>query len=97
MSKIAKLGLPYYPSITSPRRLKYDLSGMGFGGLVCLGAEVGCNGATLEVSGKDWLEKGIEDNLGTASLREGHPQDEEQLEDIVKWKPIGGADCALNY
>jgi len=63
---------------------------------VCLGAEVGRGGAGLaEEAAEKWLKQGVEDDLGTASLGKGHPQDEDELERVVKWEPVDGIDGAL--
>jgi len=37
-----------------------------------------------EESGENWLNDGSEDNLSAAGHWESHPQDEDELEDIVK-------------
>ena len=62
--------------------------------LLCFGAEIGCirlgsdfsrGGATLgEESREDWLDEGSEQDLGTTSLRQSQPEDEDELEGVVK-------------
>jgi len=69
---------------------------MGLASRVDLGAEVGRGGASLgEVAREDWLDEGAEDDLGSSSLREGHPEDEDELEGVVEWEPVDGADSAF--
>jgi len=66
-------------------------------GLVCLGPEITCSGATTyEVSRKDGLDDGAEDSLGATGLGKGHPQNNDELEQIVEWEPVGGTDGALD-
>jgi len=43
------------------------------------------------------LNEGAEDDLGSSSLGKGHPEDENELEDVVEWEPVNGVDQALNH
>lgn len=38
----------------------------------------------------------MEDNLSTVGLRKRHPQNEDELEDVVEGEPVGGVDGTLN-
>jgi len=51
--------------------------------------------AALEEAGEEWVEEGAEDNLGAVGDGEGHPQDQNELEDVVEGEPIDGVDEAL--
>jgi hypothetical protein len=46
--------------------------------------------SSWEVAGEEWVESVAEEDLSTAELWEGEPQDENELEEIVEWKPVGG-------
>jgi len=48
-----------------------------------------------EVLGEHWLEEAVEDDLSTAGLREGQPEDGNKLESIIKWEPVNGVNSAL--
>jgi hypothetical protein len=56
-----------------------------------------CGGATTlaEEAREDRLNEGSEDDLGTASDWEGHPEDQDKLEYIVEWEPVDSIDQAL--
>lgn len=56
-----------------------------------------CSGAASggEESGEDWLDNRSEDNLGSVGHRQCHPEDKDELEDVVKWEPVDGVDQAL--
>ena len=45
-----------------------SLSGVWLGRLLCLGAEIGGGGASLEVAGEEGLHERVEYNLSTAML-----------------------------
>jgi len=65
-------------------------------GSISLRAKVG--GSTVwsrEVAGEEWVESVAEEDLGTAELWEGEPEDEGKLEEIVEWEPIGGVESSL--
>jgi hypothetical protein len=49
----------------------------------------------LEEASENWVEERSEDNLSAISGRKGHPQDQDELEDIVEWEPVDGIDDAL--
>jgi len=49
----------------------------------------------VEVAGKDGLEEGAEDNLGTIGLGKSHPENEDELECVVEGEPVDGTDGAL--
>lgn len=52
---------------------------------VCLRAKIGSSRAGLrEEAREDWLKERAEDKLSAASLWKGHPEDEDELEDVVK-------------
>jgi len=55
----------------------------------------GLNGALVEEATEERVEEGVEDDLGTASLGKGHPQDEDELEGVVEGEPVDGVDSAL--
>jgi len=57
--------------------------------------EVGRGATGVEVLGKDWLKERSEDDLSTRGLRKSHPKDENELEGIVEWEPVNGADSVL--
>jgi len=44
----------------------------------------------LEVTGEKWIEGVAEEDLSTAELWEGEPEDTSELEEVVEWKPVGG-------
>jgi len=48
-----------------------------------------------KVLGEDWHEEAAEDDLGTGSLWEGHPENGDKLEGEVEWEPVDGIDGAL--
>jgi len=50
---------------------------------------------TLEEAGKQRVEEGSEDNLGAIGDGKGHPQDQNELEDVVEGEPVDGIDNAL--
>jgi len=63
---------------------------------VNLRTEVGSSSTRSgEVTGKDWLDERAEDKLRTSKLWESEPEYEDELEGIVEWKPVDGADQAL--
>jgi len=65
-------------------------------GRLGLGTEVGGGGAGLgEEAAKEWLDEGVEDDLGATSLGKSHPEDEDELEGVVEWEPVDGVDRAL--
>jgi hypothetical protein len=52
---------------------------------VDLAAEVGSSRAGLrEEAGEDWLNERSEDDLGAVGHWEGHPEDQNELEDVVE-------------
>lgn len=55
-------------SAISPISFSISLGGVGLGCLLCLGAEVGRGGTSLEVAGEEWLQERVEHNLSTAIL-----------------------------
>ena len=61
---------------------------LAFESLVGLVADItrggGGRAATLEEAGEDWLEDRSEDDLGTVGDGKGHPQDQDELEDVVE-------------
>jgi len=68
---------------------------LGFGS-VHLGAQVGCGCAsTREVASEDGLDNGVEDNLGATGDWECQPENKDELEGVVEWEPVDGADGAL--
>lgn len=69
---------------------------MGLAGSLGLSAEVGRGAGAGEEAAKDRLDEGVEDNLGTVGLGKGHPEDSDELEDVVEGEPVGGANGALN-
>jgi len=50
----------------------------------------------LEVASKEWVEGVAEEDLGTAELWEGEPEDEGELEEVVEWEPVGGVEAGFN-
>jgi len=44
----------------------------------------GVRDGALEVAGENGLHEGAEDDLGTGSLRKGHPQDHDKFEGVVE-------------
>jgi len=63
---------------------------------VDLRAEVGSSCARSgEVAGEDRLNEGAEDDLSATGHWESKPEDEDELECIVKWEPVDGADSTL--
>jgi len=56
------------------------------GGTLCL---------TLEEAGKQRVEERSEDNLGAIRDGKGHPQDQNELEDVVEGEPVDSIDDAL--
>lgn len=69
---------------------------LGLASRVGVRAEVGGSGAGLgEVTREDGVEERAEDDLGTAGLGKGHPEDKDELEGVVEWEPIDGAHGAL--
>lgn len=65
-------------------------------GSLGLGLQVGRGGTAREETGEQWLNEGVEDNLGAAELRERHPENKDELEDVVKGEPVRGVDGTLN-
>jgi len=66
---------------------------LGLGSLV---AEVGgCGTTTGEKAGEEGLNEGVEDDLCTTSLGEGHPENKDELESVVEWEPVDSVDCTL--
>jgi hypothetical protein len=65
-------------------------------GSLGLGLQVGRGRTTREETGEQWLDEGVEDDLGAAELRKGHPENKGELEDVVEREPVGGIDSALN-
>lgn len=43
----------------------------------------------LEVAGEEWVKSVAEEDLGTAELWKGEPEDEGELEEVVEWEPVG--------
>lgn len=69
---------------------------MGLASCISLSAEVGSGGTRGgEVAGENGVDERAEDDLGTGGLRKGSPEDQDELEGIVEWEPIDGADSAL--
>lgn len=67
-----------------------------FGGLIDLGSEVGGGRSGIgEVTAEDGLDEVAEDNLGTAGLWKSKPQNEDEFEGVIEWKPVDGVDGAL--
>jgi len=63
----------------------------------CLPANIGGSMLwSLEVAGKEWIEGGAEEDLSTTKLWEGEPEDKGELEEIVKWEPVGWFEATLN-
>lgn len=58
---------------------------LAFESSVRLASNVGSSAAgAAEEAGESWLKDGSEDDLGTVGDREGHPQDQDELEDVVE-------------
>lgn len=58
---------------------------LAFRSRINLAAEVGgCRSGLREEAGEDWLDERAEDDLGTVGHWEGHPKDEDELEDVVE-------------
>lgn len=66
------------------------------GGSIGLGPQVGRGRAALEETTEDGLEEGVENELGTVGLGKRHPEDQDELEDVVEGEPVSGADGTLN-
>lgn len=63
---------------------------------VNLGTEVGSSGTRSgEIASEDWLDERTEDDLSSASGWESEPENEDELERVVEWEPVNGADQAL--
>lgn len=58
---------------------------LALGSRICLGSEVGsgCSGGREE-SGENGLDDRSEDDLGTVGGRESHPENKDELEDVVE-------------
>jgi len=54
-----------------------------------------CRAGAGEEPSEDWLDDGSEDNLGAIGHWKSHPQDEDELEDIVEWEPVDSVDQAF--
>lgn len=68
----------------------YNLIGMWLLSSIGLSTEAGGSRVlSLEVAGKEWVESVAEEDLGTAELWEGEPEDEGELEEVVEWEPVG--------
>jgi len=48
-----------------------------------------------EVTGENRLEEGSENDLSASSLGKSHPEDEDELEGVVKWEPVDSVDGAF--
>ena len=55
----------------------------------------GLNRALVEEAAEERLEERVEDNLGTTSLGQGHPEHKDELEGVVEGEPVDGVDGAL--
>jgi hypothetical protein len=76
-------------SLTSLIKLWYDCLSrlLAFQSSVGLGADIaGGSGSTLtlEKAGKERVEEGSEDNLGAIGDGKGHPENQDELEDVVE-------------
>lgn len=61
------------------------MSLLAFHGSIGLAPKIrGCRSRLREEAGEDRLDQGAEDNLGAVCHWEGHPEDEDELEDIVE-------------
>jgi len=54
-----------------------------------------CRAGAGEEPSEDWLDDGSEDDLGAIGHWKSHPQDEDELEDIVEWEPVDCVDQAF--
>jgi hypothetical protein len=66
------------------------------GGGIGLSTEVGRGRSAREEAAQHRLEERVEDNLSAVGLGERHPQNEDELEDVVEGEPVGGIDGTLN-
>lgn len=80
------------PQKISRRILLVLASGLG------LGLQVGRGRATVatEKASEQWMDEGVEDDLSAVELGQRHPQNKDELEDIVKWEPVGGIESTFN-
>lgn len=61
------------------------MSLLAFHSRIGLAPKIGSCGSRLrEEAGEDRLDQGAEDNLGAVGHWEGHPEDKDELEDVVK-------------
>lgn len=60
-----------------------------------LGANTGRAVWSPKVAGKEWVEGVVEEDLSTAELWEGEPDDEGELEEVVEWEPVGEVESGL--
>ena len=58
---------------------------LAFQSRIGLGADIAGGGSlALEKAGKEWVEERSEDNLSAVGDGKGHPQDKDELEDVVE-------------
>ena len=67
-------------------------------GRIGLATEVcSCGSGLREKAGEDWLDEASEDDLGAVGHWEGHPKDEDELEDVVECWPHISANSPLGF
>jgi len=91
------IGLELAKASISARRFS-SMSLLAFRSRVGLGSKVGsCSSRLGEEAGEDWLDDGAEDKLGTVGHWESHPEDEDELEDVVEWEPVDSIDKTFEH
>jgi len=79
------------PKYDSLSRLLAFQSGIGLVADIAGGGTL----ALLKEARENWLEERAEDNLSAVGHGQGHPQDQDELEDVVEGEPVNGINDAL--